>query len=147
MGTQGLIFRRAKKHHFSACDDDYSEYDYGDSAEGLTSSLNCIDTNAFCSPKFCSSWSKAQTECVKTCDPRCRKPLTTKKPKVFLVTEFLSFNDRKKKVAQEYRLQDRRRPQDRQDTALRKPLAQILRFQKTRLVRTTQRTAHFVETL
>ena len=44
-------------------------------------SLKCVDNNVFCSPKFCSSWSKAQTECSKTCNPQCQKITPTKRPK------------------------------------------------------------------
>ena len=44
-------------------------------------SLKCVDTNVFCNANLCSSWSKAQTECRKTCDPSCQKITTTKAPK------------------------------------------------------------------
>ena len=45
--------------------------------------IQCVDKNAFCSAKFCSSWSKAQTDCMKTCNPACQpKPKPTKPPRV-----------------------------------------------------------------
>ena len=45
-------------------------------------SIKCVDKNAFCNAQFCSTWSKAQTDCMKTCNPACQpKPKPTKRPR------------------------------------------------------------------
>lgn len=50
-------------------------------SSSASSSLKCVDTNVFCNPNLCSTWSKAQAECRKTCNPSCQKITTTKSPK------------------------------------------------------------------